>query len=415
MMRNCQTFNNIAGVVGLGLFLVGISPAAAQADSQFVPYRRLVMLLRDKTASDQSLSDLYSWAPGEDRLVHERTFADVGTPLMSPDGSHVVYRALPAAYVDALQRGEKPIGSGGHSPADIWLMDLTKPFQDPARHIHVADQITGLPTDSDGSDMQLRSQPVWSPDSTMVAWLELDYLRTAFSGRLVTYDLRNGTTRIVARGLSLGYADAGEWSVPDLLGWGSVIAYTAVDAGVYSDQIDSGFGTRLYLCDTHGRVSRVPISYFANTQDRLSEARWLFHGDAWRMGLYYPTLGWVVLDTTKGSYTLLKNPPFIGAITAKGWTGHRISADPPKIEWRNQAGFASPMGADELFTFPPDFFSPEGLPMWITRDGHLRTVEPGGVLSLPIDEQQEIVSVVWTPSLWMTDGQGTATEPSIVP
>ena len=121
---------------------------------------------------------------------------------MSPDGASVVYLSLPETFVEAAQRGEDPTFGLGSPPTNIWLMDLTKPLDDPARFVRVADQITGLPADSDGSDMQRRSLPVWSPNSTQFAWLELDYFSTAFSGRIMIYDTHTRTTHIAAHGVS---------------------------------------------------------------------------------------------------------------------------------------------------------------------------------------------------------------------
>lgn len=410
----------IIALFGLWLLAGSILPAAGQDNSGFVPYQRLVMLrvdpARDNSASygmTASYGDLYSWAPGESELFRETTYGYNDAPVMSPDGSKVVYLSLPVEYVDPLLRGEK-LSMGGPLPTNIWLMDLTTLPGDPARFVRIADQITGLPTDTNGTELQRRSRPVWSPDSTQIAWLELDYLSTAFSGRIMIYDTRTGITQTAARDVSLGYADAGQWDVPNLAGWGSVIAHSTSNAMVYPDLPNGGFGTLLALYTSAGNSSKQAISYFATTEDQFTELKWVMHRSEWWLALHYSQSGWIVLDPIRNTYEQLTNPPFIRAITGDGWTGQSVSFDSPQLNWQHNGMsiIDGPPGGQ------PQTFSPAGSPIWVmAEDGRLLTFEQYDLqpLALPTNDGWLVTAAAWTPMVWVTDGAGTITAPQVVP
>jgi hypothetical protein len=288
------------------------------------------------------------------------------------------------------------------------LLDLTKSRDDPDRNIQIADQLSGLPPDADATMMQRRTTPVWSPDSTRVAWMELGYFNGEFNGRIMLYDLTSATISVAADRVSTGYGDAGEWGIPNLAGWGSMIAQISINANIYPNEVDSSFGMLLELVEPDGERIQQPISYFANFEDRLTEHHWLKLDETWRLGLYYPNLGWLALDTTTHSYQLLENPPSIGAITEAGWLGQLVSVEPRQYVWQNADGTRTEVTAGAPFTF-----SPAGIPFWL-EDGQLSTFAENDV-TLPQIEGIGITAVVWTPIIWQTDGVGRSVEPISVP
>ncbi len=402
-------------VVGLGLWSPVTVPAAGQVHAAFAPYQRLVMLRADPAQPAQLVyrdvsryGALYSWAPGETALLRETHYGYNDAPILSPDGSKVVYLSLPLEFVQALQSGQDPTQGMGPEPTNIWLMDLTTAVNDPARFVRIADQVAGLPTDAEPGAFQRRSNPVWSPDSTRIAWLELDYVTTAFSGRIMVYDTRMGITQIAARGVSLGYADAGQWGVPNLVGWGRAIANASSDAGVYPNQPGGGFGINLTLVDPPTSSWTIPMGYFATMEDALDGLHWVTHrGAAW-LALHYTQSGWIVLDPVQGTYERPANPPLIHAITGVGWSWPLVS---PKALVANGG-----LGG-EVVSGLPVTFTPAGNPVWIDATGQLAVLDQGSLqlLPLPIADSLRTLAAAWVPVEWMTDGAGTPTAPQVVP
>lgn len=390
-------------LLALGLML---SPAAAQGDIQ--PFQRILLLIAgaNNTGRFEGFGDIYSWQPGEAALTRETTYGYNDAPVISPDGTKAVYLSVASSYIEAVASGNDPTFGNGPLPTNVWLMYLTLPLNDPLRFVRIADQTTAMPLGAGDDLLVPRSRPVWSPDSAVVAWVERDVMAQSFSGRLITYDTRNGGVNILAEGLSLGFGDAGNWGVPALTGWGSHLAYTSVNAGVYPEPDSAGFGTTLDLIGANGGVTSLPVSYFNNMVDELTDLRWVQHNGQWRVAMQYPNLGWVILDAATGSYELLQSPPFARGIVDTGWTV-RPSASGAGLDWYTPDGTLTVIGSEA-----PDTFTPSGVPIFIAPDGRLGTFGDGSIPTIPAG--LSALAITWIPATWLTDGMASPIQPSIV-
>lgn len=403
----------------LGAF-AGLNPAAAQDPPAFVPYQTLVMTCVDAPADDEiPLLALYgevcTWSPGAADIHYETSGVYATNMVMSPDGRYVLVMVLSAEFVAGLLRGEDPTGGSGPLPVDFALLDLSAAPDDPARFRLIIDQNTLRPSAAE-EGLQRRSTPVWSPDSTRFAWVELDPIPGVFSGRLVTYEIRTETVAIIARRLSLGWADAGEWDVPGLIGWGSVLVYSSWNAGVYGDDFNNSFGEVLDLFTPEGYRAGFPITYFANFEDRLSAKVWVQNDERGQLALYYPNLGWVLYDPATHDQSLLTTPPFRQAITGTGWRatwgdpGASYAEYPDRVVWQGTGDLPA-----EVAARPPLTFDPAGTPVWRNEAGDILTLRDGALVPLLPATDATLRVLVWTPAVWRTDGLSTPLEPRLTP
>ncbi|MCI0710172.1 MAG: hypothetical protein L0154_08415 [Chloroflexi bacterium] len=404
-------------LIPLFFLLKAIMPVAAQADDDFTPYQQLVLLCVDTTQTESSYyGDICTWSPGDDDIIRETTSHYVNTLTMSPDGTKVAYTFLPEFYVEAHRQGEDLTFGAGPLPASIGIMDLSVSSSDPDRFKIIADQEPWTPEDAGETPLQRRSTPKWSPDSTQLAWIELDPDFSGFGGRIMVHDTHTSTTNIVARPVSLGFADAGMWSIPHVIGWSGVITYTSFNAGAYpNDTSMGGFGTVLDVYDLEGNRTGIAIEYFADFEDRLVSTVWLLHQDRWQIGLYYTQTGWTVFDPVEQTFGLLANPPYIQSITGEGWKGHILSLDTSQsvqIDWRH-----GQFTADDVTLGIPHTFDPDGNPIWQDAEGHMLTLREGSLepVVLPEYDGLRIVAFVWTPYVWLTDGEASDIEPAVNP
>lgn len=407
----------------IGCILLWATPAVSQQSDGFVPYERLYVTCEHPDTNDFTpFVDVCSWQPGETELERETTSAYISELAISPDGTKIVYLALPDDYVDAVRRGEDPTRatdfaqspdgiwasalSIGWYPTNIGVMDLTVASTDAGRFTTIAEQ--HVPADSTLL-FQQRALPIWSPDSTRVAWFEEDF-DEVYGGNIVVYDTRTDTSQIIAEQVGFGWRDGGDgYSIPSLRGWGSLIAYTTYDADVYPAEYEYGFGTTLWLYDMTGEVAAPAISYFTSYDARYSALMWTLHHDVWRVAIDYPDPGWVAFDPLNDTYELLENPPYVSAVTGMGWTGILIPATYPQaFEWQlDGQTVQTEVGA-------PLTFDPDGNPIWRDADGRLVTIGADGLRPiLPQVNDALGISAVWTPMVWQTDGLGTAITPTI--
>lgn len=380
-----------------------VAPAAAQGAIQ--PFQRMLLLIAGGNSTIEGYGDIYSWEPGEASPTRETTYGYNDVPVISPDGTKAVYLSVARTYIEALANGIDLTQGSGPKPTNIWLMDLTRSLSDPARFVQIANQTTAMPLGAGGDIIVPRSRPVWSPDSTVVAWIERDVMAQSFSGRVLTYDTRTGGVNILAEGLSLGFADAGMWSIPPLVGWGSHIAYTSVNAGVYPDQGGAGFGITLDLIGANGGVSQRPVSYFTDYVNEATGIRWVQHNGQWRVAIDYPNLGTVILDPASGGYELLQNPPFARGISDLGWTA-RPSTTGSGLDWYTPDGTLTLSGNSEAHTFTPD-----GVPFWINVSNQIGTF--GDPLVPVVPQGLRLLGIAWVPDTWLTDGIATPIQSSI--
>lgn len=165
---------SLAALLVIALLIVpfaSLVPASAQAYES-----PLVILMA---------GDLWSYSEATGTLTQLTRWGFNRTPAISPDGKVIAYASVAEIAVDALRRfGETP----NVPPANIWLWELPT-----ARNARIAEQPPGASfgTGAANETFVRRSTPTWSPDGTMLAWLEQQVGPANPTGlyELVIYDL----------------------------------------------------------------------------------------------------------------------------------------------------------------------------------------------------------------------------------
>ncbi len=139
-------------------------------------------------------TDIYTWDEASGSLIRRSTWGYNYNLQLSPVNNQLVYTSTSSVEVE----GRKVTGGGaGSSLNNLWLMDTLS-----GNASRVADQ----PPDAVFLHLNLkgidRSDAVYSPDGTQIAWTEFDYpLPEEDDMRLMIHDIQQGVTRTVAEGL----------------------------------------------------------------------------------------------------------------------------------------------------------------------------------------------------------------------
>ncbi len=403
-----------------GFCLIIGTSVSAQNNRVFAPFERLFFHRAIVPAEQYARweADIYSWAAGEREPHRETTTGWADTPVVSPDGSKVVYTQVAQGIIDLLERGENYPYGGAPEPTDIWVIDTSKPLDDPARHVQIADQFTGLP-DAD-TPFQIRSTPVWSPDSTRLAWIELHEFSTMFAGRIMVYDMRTGETTQIAAPVSLGYADGGEFHVPSLEGWGDGVLHYSSNAGIHPDS-DNSFGVLMDTFDENGLYSRAVVTYWTDRSDSLDSAVWVRDGSQWLVYLSYLQTGSVLFNPRADTYAQPENPPVVGSILGGSRTWINVlDADAPPDRPRIITAWTLNESAGESQP-PPTLrfrtFDPAGEPVFYDRQASQlvywswANAETIPVLPGDHDPSWRDSIATWVPGMWRVTGETTPIEP----
>jgi hypothetical protein len=248
----------------------------------------------------------------------------------------------------------------------------------------------------------MRSNPVWSPDSQQIAWLEFEPVTTRLSGQVVVHDRATEANRIWATGLGMGFFDGGIIHIPNLDGWGSHIAQTVwtygipedFAPGIYSE--DAGYMTAFIDEDGVGRREPVSIT-LANIHDYVADAWfWVRQGDAWRYAIHYAS-GWQLLNPLSGERIPLSQPPLL---QIPGGGGLRLQQQDRRWSVVQPDGqiIALPEGVKDAALAPDGQAVAylDGTTVYLWRAG--QAVEP----LLPENlTDWKILSLEWSPSIWV--------------
>ncbi len=181
MMRETQTMKRLLLLLQLAatLALAVGSVGAQNANQPIFAYRNGDIWKYDLTS--QTAAQLTHWGYN-------------GGPILSPDGSKIVYLSAAADFAAQFEAGTAS-QAGGSAPANIWLMDIgTESFQ--------------LIADQSGASAAgiLRSLPNWSPDSRQLVWLQLDPgLQSLDAAHLILHNLDTGLSSTLVNNVDLGF------------------------------------------------------------------------------------------------------------------------------------------------------------------------------------------------------------------
>jgi len=156
------------------------------------------------TAQEQSFplilridQNFWQWDAGTGEFSQLTTHGQVGQPIPSPDGKYIAYTRPSQITIDAIARVG---GMSGAPPTDIWVYDIGT-----GETRLVGEQPPNASFFVDGvPDFALiRSRPVWSPDSSQVAWTNLVYPAGDFE--LVIHNLLSNQQTTYALDIPIQY------------------------------------------------------------------------------------------------------------------------------------------------------------------------------------------------------------------
>ncbi len=404
-------------IILLVLACASLIPTNAQAE--FTPFERLYFMRVTENPYDayNPTTNLYSMKPGDDAPIQETTGGRDHAPILSPNGRYLVYTAYPPLIAAALERGEDVYSDYfccGPYPTELFLIDLTKPHDDPTRITQITEPLTISELTPDRSPYHYNSEPIWSPDGTRFAWVEY------FQGsRILMVDTRTGDIRTITSSVNAGYGDGSDWGVERMEGWGSGIARTYTAPGIHATEIDGSFGVMLEIfseADGGGALGHA-ITYLTSQTDEYDYwLTWVEYGGEWRVLIYYTESGFVLYDPLTGTFEALRELPVFESINGGGWQGVILPDPAPlnprlgnqRVEWRvNGAALAAQPPETLRFTT----FDPAGVPLFVEDD--TRTLvywdaERGA--TTPVFPQTDVGAAEWVPGVWRVTGETTPIE-----
>lgn len=372
----------------LGLLLVALviaRPVAAQSSGE------MILLLGGQQAA-LGYGDLWTWTPGGADPARQTTWEFNRAPVRSPDGRWAAYTSVPSTVVEAAAGGLYRFEQGRPDPANIWLMDIAA-----REFVRIAQQ-------PDSGPLIIRSRPAWSPDSRRLAWTEV--LENTYSARIVVYDVASGAQAIWADNLSIGFADAGMFSVPDVAWGGSYLMRTIFTFGLEGGPTPGGL--LLEVFDAAGLVWSEAVWYIDVPGFSMPQVMWVSHNGAPRVALGYPESGWQLLNPETGTHERLLNPPLLQTVSGQGVRLRRALQPQDPDRWE----IVLPGGGTAALGFPVRqvAMSPDGVTVvfiyeqtaYAWRNGAVTPLLPEFMRALPV------FGVEWSPLVWMTDGLAEA-------
>lgn len=200
---------------------------------------------------------------------------------LSPNGQYLIYRSYPDWLVARDLAGVVRIDIDGYPPTNIWLMEIaTRTFT------RIATQEE--PPIDEPYQFIRRTIPTWSPDSTQIAWLELES-NSERGLHLVIYDLENDSTTHAHSNMSGAWGDAGFVSLPSAT-WGEALAYR----GNSNSNNITGLGLTILDSDNI-IIERVIADFNRNPEFNVQDWRWVEYEGQQYIALRY-VHGWQLWD-----------------------------------------------------------------------------------------------------------------------
>lgn len=357
--------------------------------------------------------DIWAWQPGQtpEQLT---TWGYNSGPVIAPNGSLLAYRSVASEAVQEIEGGEG-IAYAGDAPSNIYIMTVSN-----QNFERIAAQ---------SAQRIWRSSPVFSPDSTRIAWAEM---RGDFqpSVDVVVYDTRNGSTRTIAA-IETGYQDAG-FLMP-VLQWGeggiARLVYTFSGTGPG----DAASSTpNLYwdiINPDTGAVSRHTVGDLSNPDNFIRTWFWAQHGGQEQIAYATQSGAWYVLNPQTGAREPLQSAPML--VRENG--DRSVALTPVLLDTQTTTGVAwdfssngntvrLPFEAYSVAAGADPAISPDGRYVGWNEFGTVRTWDsatqsPNRVLSSPnFNARVNLgpITVAWSPMRWVTDGR-TGDSPTPTP
>jgi hypothetical protein len=399
-----------ASWVALLLFLLP-RLAAAQTDTPIIFLRANEQIFAERNPYSQpgilGYGDLYKWTPGDAEPFRMTNWDYNRAPALSPDGRMVAYQSVPEAIVNQLGADGYFFDYDVDAPSNIWLMNVAT-----LDAVRIAEPQPGSSAIGAGD---LRSKPVWSPDSRQIAWLEFEPVTDRLAGQLVVYNVETQATSIWATGLGMGFFDGGIVHIANPDGWGSHIAHTVWTYGIPENFApgvypgDAGYVTAMINEQGVRRSEAVSITLSEVMDYQADIWFWAQRGGAWVFAIHYPS-GWQILDSVTGERLALANAPL------------RQTASGAGLRLRYENGGWSIIEPDGTPTLLPESASspvlaPDGRSVAYLDGTTAYLWSPGQAASPLLPEsarEWQILSLDWSPMVWQAEGEAQPI-PTMIP
>ncbi|MBI5670992.1 MAG: PD40 domain-containing protein [Chloroflexi bacterium] len=351
--------------------------------------------------------DFYAWREGDPAPQRLTTWGYNFRPALSPDGNFLAYMAWSPITVEAIRRSGGI--AGGELPGDIRVFDLAT-----GQEQVVAAQPEGASFFVEGTPDKavMRSAPVWSPDGRRLAWTEFDY-PGELTNRLVIHDLETGASQVIVPTLP---AQGGVPSPMAVLWTDSGLVVRSItprpDAPTYTEDFNflvyNENGALLATVPVPRTDTEFMIDHLAVNFDGQEYIAALYNVGTWILlnpltGDNIPAPGLLQLSAAaapQGAVSALAFPPETGAPTNGRWDIVDSQGNP--------TGLSIPLNDVPSASQPA--FSPDGQAVAYITGTTTQGVEVwrGGQAATvpPVEEDQLISAVVWSPLVWRIASSG---------
>lgn len=284
----------------------GFTPAQAQAITD-----PPLILLMD--------GDLWAYTESLGTLRQLTRWGYNQLPVVAPDNNRIAYASVAEIAIDALRRqGESP----NQPPANIWIWDVST-----GNAVRVAQQPptasfgAGYPTET----FVRRSAPTWSPDGTMLAWIEESVTQTANQSssvpQLVIYDVKLGAVRATA---ALSNPNALAYLGPLWGANGIAVRVPLSGAGGTSGDI-------FQFYDNNG-LRRLEVN-LPSQNAIMIDYRWVNHMGQEYLGTAFSTNKWVLINPVNALTLDAPSVPELFAVNSPAGVSARWLVDQSSIRW----------------------------------------------------------------------------------
>lgn len=340
-------------ILGLGVF-----PIQAQDQQEIVLLRR-----ENPTPWASRYGNLYTYHIGDAAPTPLTTLANITAPALAPDGSTIAYAAISEETVTQAAEGDYTFSPDYADPMDIWLMDIRS---------HEFTKITQQAAN--------RSNPVWSPDSTKLAWFTWD--GTAHGGSVIVYDRTTGAETTLATGLTMNPDDIGAFTLANVVGWGETIAHT----------VKVGTGLALETINESGNIQQQVI---ADT-DYLPRVVWAKDGSKRVITRQDMDDQWQVVEPETETLSDLETPPLL---QLPDGTGAKLK--PVSTAWEILPS------SGEVVSIPYEgiaVLAPDGKAVAYLRERSAYLWQEGQEIAPLLPDATanwEIITLIWSPMDWV--------------
>lgn len=259
----------------------------------------IIILLTLNIASQAQTDELIAYRNGDlvtwslsNNIPEQITFWGYnGGGVLSPDGTTIAFLSYDDDVATAVANQE--FFSEGDLPANIWVMDIvTREFD------WINDQSAASPDRG-----VFRSPPVWSPDSTRLAWIELiEYPNVS----LQVYDFRTDSITTVANNLNIGYQDAGTY-LPRI-DWGDG-GISRILFNIVGDDFRGQNTLEVYNPDT-GDVFSMTLDFLLPDDGGSLSQHWV-NDNGRDVIAIQANRNWGIIDPNTGGYAPINGQPIL--------------------------------------------------------------------------------------------------------